>query len=386
MIHVLNNKQLTPFLRRHMQMATTDRDLRLDEFLSLVLEKANEFVPSQSGMILLDDPSSKTARYRSRNTLAAVACFGKNALTVLGHRQKADRGIVGEVYVTGEPHVGDSGLHEIHAKTGLLARSPRRQYSASHLCVPIAIRESVVGVLELSKKKNGRPYVAKDLELLMIFADYISASIQNFLDAKRNSDMARRDALTGLSNDRQLHALLKKEVARTWRARHDLGMMFLDLDRFKEVNDQHGHLIGSQVLAEVAYVLKANVDWPRAEIARYGGDEYVVVLPGANLAETEKRAEGLRLAIERTVFLSKATLADDFEGLEHLRSARKIFGPFPVLNIADRITASIGVAALAVHVRSPDASRLLKSADEAMYEAKRQGGNRVVTAATELSR
>lgn len=360
-IRVLSNKKLAPFLKRHMQMVPVESELRLDHFLRLALEKAGEFVPSEAGSIFLDDPQVKWTRDRIENSLSAVACFGPRGAQLLGKKIPANRGIVGRVYVSGQAYFSADVRRDPH-----FASDRDRVWgdrARSVICVPISIRSSMIGVLELINKKGNKPYTIADFELLKIFADYISASVQNFLDAKRNADKAKQDNLTGLSNDRQLFARLAVEVPRAWRSKtSDLSLLFLDLDGFKQVNDVHGHLAGSRVLVEVAEVLRLTVHWKRAEIVRYGGDEYVVLLPGAKLVDAVAVAEDIQRAIERTVFLAEPSQ------------------DVPALRIADQITASVGVACLKAHAKSRDHNLLIKLADQAMYEAKRRGRNRVIVA------
>lgn len=362
MIRALSNKQLAPFLKRHMQLISLERGLQLDAFLRLALEKAAQFVPSQSGSIFLDDPGPKMIRTPPpRETyLSVVACFGPKSSDFLGKRISSRVGIAGRVYRSGEPVFSRDVLRDPHFAgevdlgTGFRTRSV--------LCVPIRIRESVIGVLELAGKKGKRPYDNDDFELLKIFADYISASIQNLLDARRNYEMAKRDSLTGLANDRQLFETLDREVRSAWSKKKNVGVLFLDLDGFKQVNDAHGHLAGSRVLVEVAEVLRQAIRLERAEIARYGGDEYVVVLPGVTLEKAVKIAGDIRRAIERSIFL----LAPSAE--------------VPALRLTGQLTASIGVACLWEHVGACDHGQLIRSADEAMYEAKHAGKNRVCVA------
>lgn len=369
LIHVLSGKKLQPFLRRQMAISFNDRDLRLEEFLSLVLEKANAFVPSESGSIFLDDPLEKRRRSREKSTLAAVACFGRKAKSLLGKRIPASEGIVGRVYVSGQPYFSRNVAKDRHFSQDLDHSLGHKTKSV--LCVPISIRGSMVGVLELINKKGNSSYVEKDFELLRIFADYISASIQNFLDAKRNAELAKIDTLTGLNNDRFFHSALKKEVKRAWskgKPGRDLALLFMDLDNFKEVNDEHGHLAGSRVLYEVAEVLRAAIVWPDAVMARYGGDEYVILLPNANASDAMAVGEQIRVAIERAIFLATSTT------------------DVPALRLVDMITASIGIASFWPHVGSSDSSRLLKAADEAMYVSKRNGRNRVTVATVKRER
>src|SRR4029078_7157482 len=113
------------------------------------------------------------------------------------------------------------------------------------LGVPIVVGESICGILMLANRRTGGPYSPRDKELLRIFAAYMSSSIQNALDAIRARALARADALTGLYNSRYFHTRLEEEIARADREGTNLALIFIDLDRVKEVNDRFGHLTGS---------------------------------------------------------------------------------------------------------------------------------------------
>ena len=157
-----------------------------------------------------------------------------------------------------------------------------------------------------------------------------------------------RDDLTGLYNYRYLEIALEHELRRAERFQNNFCLLFIDLDGFKPINDQHGHLSGSGVLKQVAEVLRdvlREVDVP----IRYGGDEFVVLLLGASCAKGLLAAERVRRRIEECAFVVDG-------GRTHL-------------------TASIGVAAYPEHAR--DMVSLLKLADETMYSSKRNGKNRV---------
>jgi two-component system, cell cycle response regulator len=218
-------------------------------------------------------------------------------------------------------------------------------------------------MLVLANRRLGGPYSPRDKELLRIFAAYMSSSIQNALDAIRARALARVDDLTGLANSRYFHTRLEEEIARADREGTDLAMTFIDLDRFKEVNDRFGHLAGSWTLQKVAHLLASKA--PAAALpARYGGDEFVVILPGANLERAMETAETLRKAIAEAVFFD--------EGTEDERGAM----PLP------RITASLGVASYRDHLAPGGTARrrestFLRLADSAMYRAKANGRNRV---------
>ena len=157
------------------------------------------------------------------------------------------------------------------------------------------------------------------------------------------------DALTGLFNRRHLEQLLDRELEFAGRSQHPLSIVMLDLDHFKAINDHYGHPAGDAVLAGVAGVLRARLrsyDSP----CRYGGDELLVVVPGAGAAEAKIVAESLRVQISLTRFN---------DGLRELPP----------------LTASLGVATYPEHGQT--AEELKRSADAALYAAKAAGRNRV---------
>ncbi len=162
-------------------------------------------------------------------------------------------------------------------------------------------------------------------------------------------EAAVRDSLTGLYNRRYLAEIMRTEISRAARAHTPVGIMMVDVDHFKEINDRFGHVFGDYVISSVADILLHNTRESDL-VCRYGGDEFVILLPGSTLENTYKRAEAMRLAIETGRFV--------FEGL-----------------ITD-ITLSVGVSAYPDYAASDEA--LLKSADKALYEAKEAGRNRVV--------
>jgi two-component system, cell cycle response regulator len=241
--------------------------------------------------------------------------------------------------------------------------------STSVLCVPIRIEAAVCGVLELVNRAGPGGFREKDRRLLEIFADYASISIQNLLDARRAYEVAKRDGLTGLYNERYLHLRLTQELSRISRDGGDLCVVFLDLDNLKSVNDRHGHLAGSQVLREVGYVLKRTISDERATLTRYGGDEFVLILPGLTLSDGMEAAEAVREAIRDATFLSRPYGFNE-----------------PALHLEGTITGSLGVSSIRSNA-TPGASieqqknELLRGADQALYQAKQRGKDRCVAAA-----
>ena len=164
--------------------------------------------------------------------------------------------------------------------------------------------------------------------------------------------LADRDPLTGLYNRRYLQEMLDREIRRAIRSEQHLGILMLDLDHFKNFNDTYGHEAGDAVLRETASFLIRSI---RVEdfVCRYGGEEFVVVLPTADLRAAEARAERIRAKLRDLVVMHEG------------RS----------LGV---ITVSVGVAALPDHGMSE--KELLQAADAALYRAKRAGRDRVVVA------
>lgn len=370
-VYTLDNRRLENFLERHKAYYAYSGEIEIDRFLREVLQKANEFVPSAAGSILLDDPITKNNDDRLENDLVFIATFGAEGAQRLGRRINARIGIAGHVYSTGVGYMTEEVVDDPYFYPTYEAPSFHTQ---SVLCVPIRIEAAVCGVLELVNRVGPGGFREKDRRLLEIFADYASISIQNLLDARRAYEVAKRDGLTGLYNERYLHLRLTQELSRISRDGGDLCVIFLDLDNLKSVNDRHGHLAGSQVLREVGYVLKRTVTDERATLTRYGGDEFVLILPGYTLSTGMDIAETIREAIASATFLSRPYGFNS-----------------PSLNLQGTITASLGVSSVAKHATTASPveqqkNDLLRAADQALYQAKEGGKDRIAAAGMEDSR
>jgi len=363
--HSLEIPQLERFLERHKAGLSLKSDIDLDLVLRQILQKAYEFVPSESGSILLDDPFRKVAS-RKDNELVFIATFGYASRNLIGHRLSAKFGIVGRVYQTGAPYLSslpeedEFFFPEIDEQLG--------HKTQSVVCVPIYLGKHVCGVLELINKLDGASFSDRDKTLLEIFAGYTSFTLQNALDARRAHELAKKDDLTGLYNDRWFNVRLTESLTSAGQSGKPAVLLFMDLDRFKFVNDCHGHLAGSQVLREVGFLLKRIVQRGDATVARYGGDEFVLILPDTTLEQGIEIAEEIRQTIETTSFLD-----------------REWGFSMPPLHLRDILSASVGVALYLPDSGAPRSveevkSNLLRGADAAMYEAKSLGKNRVVVA------
>ncbi len=361
--HSLEPTQLERFLERHKAGLSLKDDVDLDLVLRQILQKAYEFVPSESGSILLDDPFGKVAS-RKHNELVFIATFGDSSRSLIGKRLSARHGIVGRVYQSGTPYLSADAQKDQYFYAEIDEQIGHTTHSI--VAVPVYIGKNVCGVLELVNRREGKTFTRRDMTLLEIFAGYTSFTLQNALDAKRAHDLAKKDDLTGLYNDRWFHVRLTETLTDARSSGKHAALLFLDLDRFKVINDRHGHLAGSQVLREVGLILKGIVKHAEATVARYGGDEFVMVLPETSMETALGISEEIRQAVESTVFLS-----------------REWGFSMPPLHLEGVLSASIGVACF---IPDPDSSalidfekgELLRRADAAMYRAKSLGKNQCV--------
>ncbi|HUL60028.1 MAG TPA: diguanylate cyclase [Anaeromyxobacteraceae bacterium] len=181
---------------------------------------------------------------------------------------------------------------------------------------------------------------------------HLALALKNVGRLRQVEDLAYVDDLTHLYNTRYLHLALDRAI----EGGHPFSILFMDLDRFKSVNDQHGHLSGSKLLVEVGRVLRSCVRDDDV-VVRYGGDEYVLVLVGIDSGGALKVAERIRRAIEDHRFLS--------------REGARV-----------RVTASIGLASFPEHAQAK--AEILDLADRAMYRGKRTTRNVVYIASKDL--
>lgn len=196
-------------------------------------------------------------------------------------------------------------------------------------------------------------FTPADLERADALAPVFAATLDNLRRFGRAEELSITDGLTGVYNYRYLRSALDKEIARAKRFAETFTIIMLDVDRLKEYNDAHGHLQGSEVLRRVAQCVSGALRGVDV-LAKYGGDEFVAILPRTDREGAHILAERIRVAVE----------SHEFPG-EHAGM---------------KITSSMGIA------QFPDegeSSRdLLESADNALYVAKRSGRNRVAVVGT----
>jgi len=221
----------------------------------------------------------------------------------------------------------------------------------SMISVPLMIGNKALGILRVDSPKPDQ-FDTEDLRLLTTIGDLGAVAIENAQLFERVERLAIRDGLTDLYLRRYLMSRLPQEINRHMRGGTQLSFLMLDLDKFKQYNDQFGHMAGDIVLRTVGVVLAEFLDRPGNLVCRYGGEEFAVLLPECPKSKAVEIAEEIRERIsQQTVILRREKT---------------------------NITASIGVATFPVDAHSKE--ELIDKADQALYKAKSEGRNRVCAA------
>ena len=318
------------FYRKVAKTITSTLDLK--KVLAKKMDITTKAVKSEAWSLLLIDTDKKHLIFRE--------VLGSKRDKIKGVKLKFGQGIAGWVakekktILANDVKSDPRFYEEIDRITGFETRSI--------LCVPLISRGNTLGVIEIINKLEGREFTKEDLQKIETVADFASIAIENAMLYQKAEQLAITDDLTGVYNSRYFFLTSEKEIARSKKEKSPVSFIFLDLDYFKNVNDIYGHLVGGMVIKEVAQVIKNSVS-PKYTIARYGGDEYVMILPKTGVKEAFKVAEGLRKRIKSWEFLKEQNL-----------------------NI--RLTASFGVATYPIHAHT--VYELVQLADKAMYIIK----------------
>jgi diguanylate cyclase (GGDEF)-like protein len=264
----------------------------LDTILRTILEQMERIMEAELWTLLMLDEATQELHY-------AIAAGGKQE-TLKDLRVKVGEGVAGWVVEHGETLMVPEATDDPRVQKGKDAK-PRNVRSV--IALPLRGRKGTQGVIEIFNPRadNMTDYT---IAFLHILADHAAIAIENAHDVARIQQLTITDDTTGLYNVRHLYEVLGHELRRSLRAKDSLSLAFLDLDRFKQVNDAHGHLVGSELLARAGkrlQELSRKQDW----CFRYGGDEFVILMPETDASAAHIRATQLLGELSETRFHMK---------------------------------------------------------------------------------
>ena len=305
--------------------------LDLDSVLQAIMEKMAEYFRPETWSLLMVD--------EQKNELYFAIAVGSVAKALSDTRLKVGEGVAGWVAMHGEAVIVPDAQNDPRF-------SPRvdeitQWQTRSLICMPLRSKHRVLGVIQLLNV-NVQALSEQEVFFLQALCDYAAISIENAQSVEKIQELTITDDCTGLFNARHLYKTLETEVYRSARFGYQFSVIFLDLDYFKQVNDTHGHLVGSRLLAEIGYLIKAQlrlIDFA----FRYGGDEFVVLLPQTSKEQAVVVAKRLQDSLRAGTFCSE-------QGL----------------NL--QVRASMGVATFPHDAQTPH--DIIRQADEMMYMVK----------------
>jgi diguanylate cyclase (GGDEF)-like protein len=329
---VIESRQMDHLRVFHDVARALTASLELEEILGAIMDKMAQFFgPERWSLLMVDEVSGE---------LYYAIAVGENAESLKGLRVPLGEGVAGWVAATGNPLIVPDVALDPHW-SAFATKHPDLKIQ-SIACVPVRAGNKTLGVIQLLNSKLDL-LSEYSISFLRILCDYAAIAIQNARSMTLIQELTITDDVTGLFNARHLYTQLDEQVARG----QVFSLMFVDLDHFKSVNDTHGHLLGSRLLAEIGGLLKRSLG-PTNSAFRYGGDEFVALLPGMGKAA----ASGTTIAL-----------------CEDLRAARFLEGA----GLSLHVSGSFGLASFPEDGNT--VQTILRSADTMMYEAKKTRNN-----------
>jgi diguanylate cyclase (GGDEF)-like protein len=316
--------------------AALNSTLHLNEVFDRILVNVGKVVPHENANIMLVEDGVTRVVGSLGYTQPALEALLTIRLPVAGtatFRRMSD---------TGEPVIVSDTRDQAN-----WIDVPETRWIRSYAGAPIRVKEKTVGFINLNATVPGH-FKDTHVKRLQAFAHQAGVAVENAQLYAQTQQLAITDELTGIYNRRGLFELGRREVERSLRFGHPLSALMLDIDKFKDVNDNYGHKIGDQVLQQMAARCMVNI----REIdifGRYGGEEFVILLPESPAEDAGQVAERLR-----------GLIGDE---------------PFQTTMGAITITISLGVAG--VNQTGEDLNTLIERADRALYIAKQSGRNKV---------
>jgi diguanylate cyclase (GGDEF)-like protein len=342
-----NRIPLADLLVFHQLTRSLTSSFDLDTILRTILEHMERTIEAELWTLLMLDHARQELYY-------AIAAGGEQE-SLRGLRVKVGEGVAGWVAEHGETLIIPESEHDPRLNGNQSvnlklddSRSVNLKKVRSVIAMPLRGRKGTHGVIEIFNPRADR-LTDYTIAFLHILADHAAIAIENAHDVASIQQLSITDDCTGLYNTRHLYNVLGRELERCGRQGLPVSLAFLDLDSFKLVNDAHGHLVGSELLAHTGSRLQ-ELSGPRNMCFRYGGDEFVILMPetGADAA----RAHSTRILTE-------------------LMETR--FDVRPGLKLS--VSASVGLATAPADGMTVHA--VIRSADTRMYAAKTNGRGHV---------
>ena len=307
--------------------------LELKEILGLIMTKVSQLIDAQTWSLLLRNPAT--------GELIFEIAVGIRGNRIKGLCLSPGEGIAGHVAETGTPLFSARVQEDPRFSPKIDALTAFR--TESIVCLPLKIHGKILGVIEIINVKNMERFEAQDYPVLAILGDYAAIAIENAQYLDRIEQMGVTDEYTGLRNARYLHQVLDELIPKKPASKDAFAVVFVDVDNFKKVVDSHGHLLGTQVLKEIGEKISTCLA-EKDILIKYGGDEYVIILPGRNKTAAVDLIQKILRALRASTFLKSEAE--------------------PV-----RVTASFGIAVYPEDAQTK--KDLLLLADHCMYDIKR---------------
>jgi diguanylate cyclase (GGDEF)-like protein len=267
--------------------------LNLNEILELIMSKVSELIKAANWSLLLKD--------ENKNELFFAVVVGLDKELIKDVRIPLGIGIAGHVAESGQALFiadaqQDGRLHrKVDQITGFTTKSV--------ICIPLKIQGKTLGVIEIINIEDIEYFKSTYLPILQVLADYAAIAIMNSNYFSKIQRMSVTDEYTGLYNARYLHDILERLISQHSLENKTIAVVFVDIDNFKTVVDTHGHLCGSHILKEIgqtitSYLSKADI------LIKYGGDEYVIILPDRDKEDACLLVEKIKQAIANSTYLT----------------------------------------------------------------------------------
>jgi len=287
-----NRIPLEDILAFHQLTRSLTSSFDLDAILHTIIEHMERIIEAELWTLLMVDEASQELYY-------AIAAGGEQE-ALRGLRVKVGEGVAGWVAEHGETLIIPESEHDSRLQK---AHTIKQQMVRSVIAMPLRGRKGTHGVIEIFNPRADQ-MTDYTIAFLHILADHAAIAMENARDVARIQQLSITDDCTGLYNARHLYDVLGRELERCGRLGLPVSLAFLDLDRFKLVNDAHGHLVGSELLALTGrrlLELSRKQDW----CFRYGGDEFVVLMPETGQQDALAQAGELHRLLMETRFSTR---------------------------------------------------------------------------------